>query len=94
MGSTCVLVCEEGYFLFGVSSMTCKWDGFSTNGYWNNIAPTCQGSINIFLISLYEKKCAVLPLRAIRKISLRNNDLQSLGNSLGPKSKNENLLPL
>ena len=44
-GSVCNFTCSVGYGIVGSSSLTCGGDGSSTNGSFDNPAPTCEGQL-------------------------------------------------
>ena len=41
--TTATFNCNEGFFLEGVSSLTCEGDGLSESGAWSGSAPVCSG---------------------------------------------------
>ena len=44
--SVCTFSCNEGFSLVGEEQLTCIDDGGTTDGRWDNGAPTCQGIVS------------------------------------------------
>lgn len=64
-GSTCKMMCNDGYNLLGSDILTCLKKPGHITGYWDNPVPVCKSKCQIGLLAIVSRCQYTYPFRFV-----------------------------